>query len=83
MDNFGEIGPFQAAIALTVLALVLILRSWDENYGVPKKDKAKAEVEKNVLLVIFQDKRILYTGLVQSLFEGGRLMRSSRVVSLL
>lgn len=31
-DYFGHIGPFQGAIALTVLALVLVL-SWEENYG--------------------------------------------------
>jgi hypothetical protein len=31
-DKLGHIGPFQGAIALTVLALVLVLR-WEENYG--------------------------------------------------
>jgi len=31
-DQFGHIGPFQGAIALTVIALILIL-SWEENYG--------------------------------------------------
>ena len=31
-DNFGQIGPFQGAIALTALSLILILQ-WDENYG--------------------------------------------------
>ncbi|KAG5186125.1 hypothetical protein JKP88DRAFT_269617 [Tribonema minus] len=31
-DRLGEIGPFQAAIALTVIALVLLL-FWRENYG--------------------------------------------------
>lgn len=31
-DRFGQIGPFQGAIALTVVALLLIL-SWEENYG--------------------------------------------------
>ena len=32
-DALGEIGPFQAAIALTVLAAVLIAVFFDENYG--------------------------------------------------
>ena len=31
-DARGDIGPFQLAIALTVLALVLVVR-WPENYG--------------------------------------------------
>merc|ERR1719162_1413717 len=31
-DAFGEIGPFQAAIALTALALVFVA-FWPENYG--------------------------------------------------
>lgn len=29
----GDIGPFQVAIALTIVCLVLILLWWDENYG--------------------------------------------------
>lgn len=31
--GLGDIGPFQLAIALTVLCLVLILMWWGENYG--------------------------------------------------
>ena len=31
-DKFGHIGPFQGAVALTVVALLLIL-GWEENYG--------------------------------------------------
>mmetsp|Transcript_19191 Transcript_19191/g.28682 ORF Transcript_19191/g.28682 Transcript_19191/m.28682 type:complete len:478 (-) Transcript_19191:50-1483(-) len=31
-DSFGHIGPFQGAIALTALALILVLQ-WEENYG--------------------------------------------------
>lgn len=31
-DYGGDIGPFQVAIALTVVALIIIL-SWEENYG--------------------------------------------------
>mmetsp|Transcript_15259 Transcript_15259/g.35361 ORF Transcript_15259/g.35361 Transcript_15259/m.35361 type:complete len:483 (-) Transcript_15259:153-1601(-) len=36
-DNLGHIGPFQGAIALTVLALLLIL-PWEENYGEKDSD---------------------------------------------
>lgn len=32
-DLFGQIGPFQGAIALTCLALVLVGFGWDENFG--------------------------------------------------
>ena len=35
-DWFGQIGPFQGAIGLTVLALLLVLR-WEENYGEEEK----------------------------------------------
>ena len=31
-DQLGHIGPFQGAVVLTVLALILIFR-WKENYG--------------------------------------------------
>jgi hypothetical protein len=32
-DKHGDIGPFQYAIALTVIALVIIVWLWGENYG--------------------------------------------------
>ena len=35
-DYLGHIGPFQGAIALTVLALLMIL-PWNENYGEEKQ----------------------------------------------
>lgn len=35
-DIGGDIGPFQVAIALTVVALVLVL-GWEENYGEPEE----------------------------------------------
>merc|ERR1712232_637588 len=37
-DQFGHIGPFQGAIALTFLALVLVLY-WEENYGEKDSDQ--------------------------------------------
>jgi len=36
-DRLGHIGPFQGAIALTVLALILVL-PWEENYGEKDND---------------------------------------------
>ena len=32
LDVGGDIGPFQLAIGLTIVSLVLIV-TWDENYG--------------------------------------------------
>ena len=42
--QLGPIGPFRAAIALSALALALVLR-WDENYGddVPAASGARAD----------------------------------------
>jgi len=70
-DKLGHIGPFQGAVALTVLALFLIL-GWEENYGGAK------EGEKSSLYLQFTegwkvtctDSNILRIGLTQSLSEG-------------
>lgn len=72
-DNFGHIGPFQGAVALTTLALFLIL-GWDENYG----ESQKGEHESSSLYHQFkegwkatlQDSKIWRIGLTQALSEG-------------
>jgi len=69
-DAYGEIGPFRAAIALTVVALVAICYSWDENYGEQQEDTKSAKKKDTALQVILGDRRVLLIGLVQSLFEG-------------
>jgi len=68
-DTFGEIGPFQAAIALTIVALCAIGSTWNENYGNTNQSNSTKET-RTALQVIKQDKRVLLVGLVQSLFEG-------------
>merc|ERR1712110_1268320 len=71
-DSLGEIGPFQAAIALTVLALFFVV-FWPENYGGSSSEKADKAEEKegpSALSVIMNDKRIALTGAVNALFEG-------------
>eukprot|EP00656_Telonema_subtile_P056198 TRINITY_DN8932_c0_g1_i4.p1 TRINITY_DN8932_c0_g1~~TRINITY_DN8932_c0_g1_i4.p1 ORF type:complete len:383 (-),score=106.51 TRINITY_DN8932_c0_g1_i4:38-1186(-) len=68
-DRFGEIGPFQAAIALTVVALAAICATWDENYGSTNQSSSHTKGA-SALQVIKQDRRVLLVGLVQSLFEG-------------
>ena len=71
-DSFGQIGPFQGAIALTILALLFVL-GWEENYG-------EAENSENSTSLYIQflegwkstasDSRIWRTGLTQALSEG-------------
>eukprot|EP00286_Rhodomonas_abbreviata_P029802 CAMPEP_0181292984 /NCGR_PEP_ID=MMETSP1101-20121128/2813_1 /TAXON_ID=46948 /ORGANISM="Rhodomonas abbreviata, Strain Caron Lab Isolate" /LENGTH=340 /DNA_ID=CAMNT_0023397521 /DNA_START=261 /DNA_END=1279 /DNA_ORIENTATION=+ len=73
-DLMGDIGPFQLAILLTAIALVLVC-FWDENYG-GENDGLEGEVreEQNFLWdawrVVATDRRVLLLGLTQSLFEG-------------
>ena len=73
-DALGQIGPFQGAIALTTLALILILQ-WEENYG-----EASEGGHENSSLVgqfmdgwklVASDSRVLRIGLIQALSEGG------------
>ena len=72
-DKLGHIGPFQGAVALTIVALVLIL-GWEENYGEAKK----GEHETSSLYSQFTegwkatctDSNIWRIGLTQALSEG-------------
>jgi hypothetical protein len=70
-DRLGHIGPFQGAIALTVLALVLVL-PWEENYGEKKDDEDHSlyhqfsEGWKTTL----SDSNIWRIGMTQALSEG-------------
>jgi hypothetical protein len=81
-DYGGEIGPFQAAIAFTILALPFVC-SWRENYGetggaqgVDGAELAEGEDKMNAALgaagmkVIMGDRKVLLVGLVNSFFEG-------------
>ncbi|KAL3925253.1 MAG: hypothetical protein SGILL_000531 [Bacillariaceae sp.] len=70
-DQFGHIGPFQGAIALTVLALFLVL-PWEENYGEEQGDSDRSlyhqfsEGWKTTL----SNSRIWRIGMTQALSEG-------------
>jgi len=66
-DRLGEIGPFQAAIAMTVLALFFVV-FWDENYG--SDDTSEGGSSKGGMAVIMNDKRVMLAGVVNSIFEG-------------
>lgn len=72
-DSLGHIGPFQGAVALTVLALLSVL-GWEENYG----EEHAGDHESASLLSTFtegwkktiSDSRVWRIGLTQALSEG-------------
>lgn len=69
-DSFGEIGPFQAAIAFTILALFFVV-SWRENYGGDGDEQTKEKEDSTpAWQLILNDRRMVFFGLINSLFEG-------------
>jgi len=79
-DSFGHIGPFQGAIALTVLALMIISFTWEENYGEANpteegsdEDNAFSDVKRQFIegwSLTLNNTRVLRLGVVQALSEG-------------
>ena len=69
-DAFGHIGPFQGAIALTTLALVLVL-GWEENYGEGEGSDGLWSQFTDGWKLVANDTRVLRIGLIQALSEGG------------
>jgi hypothetical protein len=79
-DTRGDIGPFQVAIGLTAISLILII-FWDENTGdhsdqtltntsdIPQNVSFRKSVQLS-LTVITKNPNILLLGLSQSFFEG-------------
>lgn len=79
-DFRGEIGPFQAAILFTILALPFVC-FWRENYGESSAESAGGELAEGEdkmslslgsagLKAIMADKKVLLVGIVTALFEG-------------
>lgn len=72
-DCFGHIGPFQGAIALTALALVLIL-GWEENYGESQKGGHESSSLYSQFTdgwkLVVTDSKVLRIGLIQACSEG-------------
>eukprot|EP00629_Pelagomonadales_sp_RCC1024_P015224 CAMPEP_0119268788 /NCGR_PEP_ID=MMETSP1329-20130426/6451_1 /TAXON_ID=114041 /ORGANISM="Genus nov. species nov., Strain RCC1024" /LENGTH=353 /DNA_ID=CAMNT_0007268771 /DNA_START=128 /DNA_END=1185 /DNA_ORIENTATION=+ len=73
-DARGDIGPFQLAIALTVLSLLLVLR-WPENYGSApsQKESVLGSVTGSLSQAVkaFRaDSRVALLAAVSALFEG-------------
>jgi len=70
-DNLGQIGPFQGAVALTVLALLLIL-GWEENYGEADEGESSSLYQQFTQgwKATYNDSKIWRIGLTQALSEG-------------
>ncbi len=77
-DSFGHIGPFQGAIALTFLALLLIL-PWEENYGDSENDGEKSLYKQfsQGWRTTLSHPQIWKIGLTQALSEGAMYTVSS------
>lgn len=70
MDQYGDIGPFRAALALTAVALLAILLSWDENRGDTNSKPCENTVKQSALSIVLSNRPVLLVGLVQAFFEG-------------
>jgi MFS family permease len=72
-DRQGHIGPFQGAVALTALALVMVL-GWEENYGEEHVgDHNRSSVIHQFVegwKTTVSDSRVWRIGLIQALSEG-------------
>jgi len=70
-DRFGQIGPFQGAIALTVLALLMIL-PWNENYGENKDNKSTSLYQQfsQGWKTTLSNSHVWKIGMTQALSEG-------------
>lgn len=64
----GYVAPFDMSLIVLVIMIFVILRNWSENYG----DVTVQPLQgfKNALSAIREDHKVLYLGLIQSLFEG-------------
>merc|ERR1719362_483590 len=67
-DTLGEIGPFQAAIALTALALCFVM-FWPENYG-SSGDSEDSSQKEAAWKLVRTDRKAFLLGSVNALFEG-------------
>uniref|UniRef100_A0A7S1UB03 Molybdate-anion transporter n=3 Tax=Phaeomonas parva TaxID=124430 RepID=A0A7S1UB03_9STRA len=76
-DRLGDIGPFQAAIALTVLAWVLIATLWDENKAEHEGEAATRSGWATLKSSVSESSALIWTrpaiagiGMAMALFEG-------------
>ena len=65
--GFGPVAPFVVALLPLIVCGVLVVKTWEENYGNRKSDFGGSCMEG--LRIIFNDKQVLLLGTVQSLLE--------------
>ncbi|XP_020633746.2 molybdate-anion transporter [Pogona vitticeps] len=64
--GLGPVAPFMVSIPLLMLAGVLAMKNWDENYG---KKRALSRNCMDGLKCLLSDRRVLLLGTIQALFE--------------
>ena len=86
LDVAGDIGPFQLAIALTFVTLLLIL-PWRENYGDVgsngNEDGSPLESIKLSVQAIARSPSMICLGLSQAFFEGGMYTFGRSIISFI
>ena len=65
--GFGPVAPFVVALLPLVVCGVMVINTWEENYGNRKSNFGGSCLEG--LRMIFRDEQILLLGAVQSLLE--------------
>jgi len=68
-DHFGYVAPFDTAIIFLVLGGLVMMFTWEENYG--DQTVSNLSTFQNAWNHIVSDRKIVMLGCIQSLFEGG------------
>ncbi|CAM9988137.1 unnamed protein product [Ectocarpus sp. 6 AP-2014] len=68
--GMGLLGPFNIAIGVSLISLVLIVSLWNENYGDRSSSASRHMKEASRALAIVSDGRLVMMSAVQALFEG-------------
>ena len=67
--SFGPVSPFIIAIAPLTISGIIISRTWQENYGSSKSSSSLPKSCMDGLRCIFEDRKILLLGCIQSAVE--------------
>ncbi|ELT90330.1 hypothetical protein CAPTEDRAFT_161785 [Capitella teleta] len=67
-DQFGYVSPFDVSLCVLVVMSILIIFSWVENHG--DAQASTMQSYSSAFKCILQDRKVLFLGLIQSLFEG-------------
>jgi MFS family permease len=66
--HFGYLAPFMMAMGVLIAAAFVIAKLWTENVGEPSGTSVRRIVSES-LAVVFGDRRVFFTGVVQASFE--------------